>query len=112
MLPTEIDIIQDEQVFSAMTVKNASNVYGDDVVSAAVKVELSHLIGKKVFECLPPSYVSTISIPSKMFITEKKLPSGEFDKLKARLVAGGHKQDRSLYTDESTSSPTVAFFHL
>ena len=112
MLPTEIDIIQDEQVFSAMTVKNASNVYGDDVVSAAVKVELIHLIGKKVFECLPPSYVSTISIPSKMFITEKKLPSGEFDKLKARLVAGGHKQDRSLYTDESTSSPTVAFFHL
>lgn len=43
-----------------------------------------------------------------MFITEKKLPSGEFDKLKARLVAGGHKQDRSLYNDESTSSPTVA----
>lgn len=108
MLPTEIDIIQDEQVFSAMTVKNASSIYGDDVVSAAVKVELSHLIGKKVFECLPPSYVSTTSIPSKMFITEKKLPSGQFDKLKARLVAGGHKQDRSLYSDESTSSPTVA----
>ena len=43
-----------------------------------------------------------------MFITEKKLPSGQFDKLKARLVAGGHKQDRSLYNDEATSSPTVA----
>ena len=44
----------------------------------------------------------------EMFITEKKLLSGEFDKLKARLVAGGHKQDRSLYNDDSTSSPTVA----
>jgi hypothetical protein len=72
MVPTDTDIIQDEQIFSAMTVKNASSIYGDDVVRAVGKVELSHLIGKKVFECLPPSYVSTIPIPSKMFITEEE----------------------------------------
>lgn len=28
--------------------------------------------------------------------------------MKARLVAGGHRQDRSLYTDVETSSPTAA----
>jgi histone deacetylase 1/2 len=31
-----------------------------------------------------------------------------FDKLKARLVAGGNRQDRSVYSESDTSSPTVA----
>ena len=43
-----------------------------------------------------------------MFLTPKKLPNGTMDRMKARLVAGGHRQDRSLYADEETSSPTVA----
>jgi hypothetical protein len=38
-----------------------------------------------------------------MFLIEKYLPNGNFDKLKARLVAGG----RSEYTSKDTSSPTV-----
>jgi len=41
-----------------------------------------------------------------MFFKEKYLSTGEFEKLKARLVAGGHMQDRSLYED--LSSPTVS----
>jgi hypothetical protein len=47
-------------------------------------------------------------ITSKMFLKEKFLSSGEFDKLKARFVAGGHRQDRSLYSDEETAAPTAA----
>ena len=43
-----------------------------------------------------------------MFLTPKKLLSGALDKIKARLVAGGHRQDRSLYTEQETSSPTVS----
>ena len=31
-----------------------------------------------------------------------------FDKLKARLVAGGHMQDRSVYSQSDTTAPTVA----
>ena len=46
-------------------------------------------------------------LPTKMFLKEKFKPSGAFDKLKSRLVAGGHRQDRSLYRDK-TSSPTVS----
>jgi hypothetical protein len=41
-----------------------------------------------------------------MFLKDKYHPSGDFDKFKARLVAGGDGQDRSLY--ECLSSPTVA----
>jgi len=45
-------------------------------------------------------------IRSKMFLKAKFLPDGAFDKLKARLVAGGHMQNRSDYDD--VSSPTIA----
>jgi Reverse transcriptase (RNA-dependent DNA polymerase) len=41
-----------------------------------------------------------------MFLKEKYLASGEFEKLKARLVAGGNQQDKDLYDD--LSAPTVS----
>ena len=40
-----------------------------------------------------------------MFLREKVLASGEFEKLKARLVAGGDQQDRDMHDD--LSAPTV-----
>ena len=46
------------------------------------------------------------AIRSSMFLKEKYLSTGEFEKLKARIVAGGHMQDRTLYDD--VTSPTVA----
>jgi hypothetical protein len=45
-------------------------------------------------------------IPCSIFLKEKFLSTGEFEKLKARLVAGGHRQDKSIYDD--ISSPTVS----
>ena len=45
-------------------------------------------------------------IRSTMFLKEKFLSTDEFVKLKARLVAGGDQQDKSLYED--LASPTVA----
>ena len=41
-----------------------------------------------------------------MFLKMKYNSEGEFDKLKARLVAGGHQQDRNIYNDGS--NPTVS----
>jgi hypothetical protein len=41
-----------------------------------------------------------------MFVVQKYLANGEFDKVKARLVADGRDQDASLYPDKS--SPMVA----
>ena len=48
------------------------------------------------------------TIRSFLFYKEKYFPDGKFDKLKARLVASGDAQDRSLYTESQTSSPTVS----
>jgi len=44
-----------------------------------------------------------------MFLKDKYLPSGEFEKFKARLVAGGDMQDKGLYQDKmDLASPTAA----
>ena len=48
------------------------------------------------------------AIRSSMFIKAKHLSSGVFDKLKARLVAGGDQQDKSLYPNLSASSATTS----
>jgi hypothetical protein len=45
-------------------------------------------------------------IRSSMFLKMKVYPDGKLDKLKARLVAGGNQQDRTLYDD--LSAPTVS----
>ena len=39
---------------------------------------------------------------------EKTTPEGIVDKVKARVVAGGNQQDKSIYTLDETSSPTVS----
>lgn len=46
-------------------------------------------------------------VPSKLFLKEKYKPNGNFDKLKSRLVAGGHMQDRELYPDKSSPTPSI-----
>jgi hypothetical protein len=47
-------------------------------------------------------------IRCSMFLKEKFTASGEFEKLKARLVAGGDQQDKGLYEDLCLSSPTAS----
>jgi hypothetical protein len=59
--------------------------------------ELEQILGKKVWT---PVDVRTLTaeqrsgvIRSSMFLKEKFLATGEFEKLKARLVAGGDQQN-------------------
>lgn len=48
-------------------------------------------------------------IPSSFFFKEKfSRATGELIKLKGRLVAGGHMQDRELYEEDKVSSPTAS----
>jgi hypothetical protein len=54
----------------------------------------------------------TATIRSSLFLKEKYTSTGEFDKLKAKLVAGGNIQDRSIYGSAETSSPTVSLSSL
>jgi hypothetical protein len=84
--------------------------YGEPAAEA-IKKELQQMIDKKVWH--PRSLAGLTkkerknAIRAKMFVKEKFFPSGGFDKIKARLVARGDQQDRTMYTDDDTSSPTV-----
>lgn len=96
------------RIFSALSMKEASSLYGEQLVRAASVEELKNCIDKKVWDFLDPeAYIKGV-IPSKMFLTPKKKPNGDIDKIKGRIVAGGHRQDRSLFQDSDISSPTVS----
>jgi hypothetical protein len=92
-----------------ISAKKAIKQFGRKALLAALD-ELAQMPEKKVFV---PQDVRRLSnnqlrkvIRSSMFFKEKYSPSGDFEKLKARLVAGGDQQDKSLYED--ISSPTVS----
>jgi hypothetical protein len=78
---------------------------------AAIESLAAELSNTIKYDCWIPRKLSEIKkgtqfIPSFCFFKEKFKPSGAFDKLKARLTSGGHRQDRSLYSISDTSSPT------
>ena len=76
----------------------------------AIVKELGQMLNKKVWH---PVYMHKLTndekkkvIRSSLFLKEKYDSTGKFEKVKARLVAGGHMQDRSIYPD--LSAPTAA----
>ena len=99
--------IREKHVFSTLSIKAARRVYGKELSDKATRDELMTCIEKDVWECLDATYITTNAIPSKMFLTPKTHPNGELDRVKGRIVAGGHRQDRSLYEGKEISSPTV-----
>ena len=93
---------------TSITIQDAISEYGA-VATDAIKLELTHLLNKDVLEFVPKNTPFKKGIlSSKMMMTVKTKPDGSFDKVKARLVAGGHLQDRTIYNDNDISSPTVA----
>jgi hypothetical protein len=47
-------------------------------------------------------------LPSKLFLKDKHKPDGTFDKLKARLVAEGHRQDHEEHDTVSLRTVSTA----
>ena len=83
----------------------------------AILLELRNLLNKKAFHGIHISSLTDLQrrgiINSTMNITQKFTPSSDGqgrvkDKLKARLVGGGNRQDRTSYSREEISSPTVS----
>ena len=76
----------------------------------AVMAELKQLLDRNVWEYLNSAELSITQmkkvIRSLVFIREKVDAAGQFVKMKARLVAGGNDQDKSVY--DNISSPTVS----
>jgi len=75
----------------------------------AIELELKMLFAElKALRCVKRAAIKarTKILKSHMFVVEKYLANGNFDKMKARLVADGRDQDAEMYPDKS--SPTVA----
>jgi hypothetical protein len=85
--------------------------YGAEATRAAT-AEVTGFHDRRAFK---PRYWHSLTaeekkgmIISSFFFKEKYMSTGDFEKLKGRLVAGGHMQDREAYTREETSAPTVS----
>jgi hypothetical protein len=74
--------------------------------------EMSQIIEKKTIKPVKVKEIhhnlKTKVIRSHMVFKEKFHPNGNFDKLKARFVAGGNGQDRALYAESEIASQTVS----
>jgi Reverse transcriptase (RNA-dependent DNA polymerase) len=92
-----------------ITVREAIRTRGEEAERVIMK-ELNQMITKRVWTPIDGKRLTAEErsrvIRSSMFLKEKYLASGEFEKLKARLVAGGDQQDKLMYDD--LSAPTVS----
>ena len=92
-----------------MSVKAAMRDRGPEA-EAVIVAELQQMVDKNVWHPIHAKGLSSKErraiIRSSMFLKDKYLASGAFEKFKARLVAGGDQQDKALY--ENLSSPTGA----
>ena len=69
------------------------------------------MLEKRVFSPIQSSDIKALGlkppIRSHMFIKEKFDAGGKFEKVRARLVAGGDQQPRTVYDSTGTSSTTA-----
>ena len=107
--------VKENLLFSAvgvLSVKKGLAEYGEEARKALIE-EIENMLVRKVWTGVLRDSLSKRErkaiIRSHAFLKEKFSPSNVFIRLKARLVAMGNQQDRSLlYTEEETKSPTVA----
>ena len=93
-----------------MTVKEALISQGEAALKEIVR-EMSNIhIDRKGFKPIKYNELTVDQqkriISSKLFLENKYYADGEFEKIKAHLVAGGHLQDRNIYTNGG--SPTAS----
>ncbi len=102
------DWIDKDYAFT-MSVRAALRERGEEA-RPVIMAELQQMMDKKVWHGVIASGLTKSQrraiIRSSMFLKDKYLASGAFDRFKARLVAGGDMQDKELY--ENLSSPTAA----
>ena len=95
-----------------MSIRAAEKQHGMQRTAETLKKELTQMLSKKVWHPLDWKYLTEKErrsvIRSSIFLKEKYDAKGLFQKLKARLVAGGDRQDRTIYAESEISSPTVS----
>ena len=95
-----------------LSVVEGIQAHGQQAVES-IKSELKSIVDKGTLLPVKLSKRDLITlkgqiISCRMFLREKYDANHNFEKLKSRLVAGGHRQDRSLYTDTSSPTPQVS----
>jgi hypothetical protein len=103
--------IKGGMAFAQVNYKKAFAGYGQSATEALI-AEITGMLERQVFHGVLRSSLTTTQqkkiIRSSVFFKEK-FKGGVFERLKARLVAGGNQQDKSLYDQASEiSSPTVS----
>jgi len=100
---------QDSLYAFKISVRKAMKERPNDAEPVIIK-EMKQMLEKKVWHGKHMADLTATErsavIRSSMFLKDKYLASGAFDKFKARLVGGGDGQDKSLY--ENLSSSTAA----
>lgn len=98
-----------EQISYKISVKQALESEYRNESMEAIRGEIDYMI---TYKCVQPVMYHSISaslrhriVPTHMFLKHKFLPDGQFDRIKARLVAGGNLQAADLFTE--TNSPTI-----
>lgn len=99
-----------------LTVHDAVTTYGKPAIDA-VNAEITQLVTTNAME---PVHFQELTneekkriLSSMMKVKAKVKPNGEFDKIKARFLAGGHTQDRELYPNRSSpTANSTSFFSL
>ena len=107
------DTIRDGCVFTTnMQTHQAVRHYGKNATYKSLIDEINGLLSRKCFHGVLRSNLSRTQekkrIRMSIFLKEKLDSKGNFQKLKARLVAGGHLQLKDLFAPNEISSPTVS----
>jgi hypothetical protein len=93
----------------AMITKVTRSAWQEEAAKEAIKKELAQLV-EELVAIVPvkrTSFPKGVTIlKSHMFLINKYLADGGFDKVKARLAADGRDQDPEMFPNKS--SPTVA----
>jgi hypothetical protein len=96
-----------------VSIQQALRTIGPSAIKA-VEEEVDNLLAYKTFAPVNAKGLSSSDrknvLPSFTFIKTKYNASGGVDRVRARTTAGGHRQDRALYSAEDTSAPTVAMW--
>jgi hypothetical protein len=92
-----------------LTIAEGIAELGDEAMASIVS-EMKQMIDSPIWEGVNTSNLTAEQlkriISSSMFLKKKYSAEGIYEKCKARLVAGGHQQDRKVYTNNG--SPTAA----
>lgn len=92
-----------------LTISQGIAELGDEAMTSIVS-EMKQMIDSPIWEGVNTRNLTAEElkriISSSMFLKKKYTADGIYEKCKARLVAGGHQQDRTVYTNNG--SPTAA----